>query len=502
MGKPVTGASDAVWFSLSPNKQRSARVDYWDGKRRVVIDGEEVTLADLVRPADHDGRDVAVLFSPDSSRTAFIGGWYLKTLGGEFAGESYAVWIDGKQQQAFDEISAIWFSADSRRLAYVARRDNTSLVVVEGLEGPAFDDVTEIAFHPRTSEVTYGARRGDQHLLIVNGKEIPADGPVVHIEFAPLGNSMLHVEQIGPQQEVFFDGVRLAGHDQVDGFAFSADESIVAYAARSGDQWEIRRNGEFVMGGLAEIPELRIVPGANEPTFNARRTDGWIVYDQGRISGPYRSVGPFSWTTAKAHTACYAWRDEHFVLITDGQERLEFEPRTASVQAGEDASDQDQALAIEFVLLAQPIFDESGERVLHVGTRQGKYLILLGDLEVAFGMDAVYSLTFAPGSGEVVYSGSMDDRLFFNIGGKTFEDSVVFQFSPDGAHVGWLRSRGEGEWTAMFDALESGPFAGDLYEYAAIFGQRSPIHFVADDRWFVLVTRDELIRIEARVVED
>ncbi|HOK09763.1 MAG TPA: hypothetical protein PLJ10_08895, partial [Candidatus Hydrogenedens sp.] len=65
------------------------------------------------------------------------------------------------------------FSADSRRVAYSAKRGGKWFVVVDGEEGKEYDGIGagSLIFSPDSRRVMYSAGRGNKRFVVVDGEE-------------------------------------------------------------------------------------------------------------------------------------------------------------------------------------------------------------------------------------------------------------------------------------------------------------------------------------------
>ncbi len=108
-----------------------------DGKRLSVCArrGENwLTLVDGVEQGTPDIRISRIIFSPDSRRFA---GWAQKGV----TGDKQLIVIDGVPGRAYDGISDLQFTADSRHVIYVAERTRKVIVAVDGVESGEYDSL-------------------------------------------------------------------------------------------------------------------------------------------------------------------------------------------------------------------------------------------------------------------------------------------------------------------------------------------------------------------------
>ena len=77
--------------------------------------------------------------------------------------------VDGKEEGSHEEIPWLWFSPDSRRVAYAAERQGKFLIVVDGTEGQWFDDIYNPVFSPDGQHVAYVAGPVGNRFAVVDG---------------------------------------------------------------------------------------------------------------------------------------------------------------------------------------------------------------------------------------------------------------------------------------------------------------------------------------------
>jgi hypothetical protein len=120
LGQPGLGYQYLANPVLSPDGRRMACVaSINQNARRMIVDGAEVGKE---RPQP----GIPALFSPDSRHVAFISNFSVERK------RKAAVVVDGVRGQPYSVIEKLTWSADSRHLAYVAKRDRWLLVTDAG----------------------------------------------------------------------------------------------------------------------------------------------------------------------------------------------------------------------------------------------------------------------------------------------------------------------------------------------------------------------------------
>jgi len=152
-----------------------------DSKRVAYVAGradKDLVVLDGVEEKEYDGIGArGLVFSPDSKRVAYGAGRpkqlvVMRPVEVYLAGKQLVV-VDGVEGKEYDSIlkGTLVFSADSKRVAYVAERYDKDLVVVDGVEGKEYDLARAPVFSPDSKRVVYEATRGGKWLVVVDGVE-------------------------------------------------------------------------------------------------------------------------------------------------------------------------------------------------------------------------------------------------------------------------------------------------------------------------------------------
>ena len=78
---------------------------------------------------------------------------------------------NGEKGEAFDGMRPLFFSPDSRALAYPAVRGDKMCMVVNGKSGKTYEKVGLPFFLPDSEQLVYKAKKEDRWLLVIDGKE-------------------------------------------------------------------------------------------------------------------------------------------------------------------------------------------------------------------------------------------------------------------------------------------------------------------------------------------
>jgi Tol biopolymer transport system component len=142
----ATAYDEIVDFKFSPDSKRLFLKARRGNSMLMALEGEppnEYEVAPPKQGAAADAHNCQMAFSTDSKRTA----WVSRREGKEF------VVLDGSAGKPYDEIQDLQFTADARHLVYAARRNRKVVVVVDGIESKQYDD-----FVPDASLFLDGAR--------------------------------------------------------------------------------------------------------------------------------------------------------------------------------------------------------------------------------------------------------------------------------------------------------------------------------------------------------
>lgn len=212
-------------------------------------------------------------FSPDSARLAYFAlhsrrkeGFFRSLFGGGPEVWNTGLVVNGRWEQLWkhDETSQrdgvapdIYFSSDSRRIAYLAKQEGKSFVVVDGTPQRKGDGLVSgwgadpswalfpdhgkvsckpgsISFSPDSRHVAYALAEGDRHVLVYDGEvrarhEKMTNAPVL---FSPDSRKVAYAAEEGDDQLVVVDdrpGKRY--HGIAGDRGFSPDSSHFVYFA-------------------------------------------------------------------------------------------------------------------------------------------------------------------------------------------------------------------------------------------------------------------------------
>src|SRR5262249_51120229 len=238
----------------------------------------------------------------------------------------YFVVLDGVEGKPFEWISvgAPVFSPDSKRTAYVARRDGKEVVVVDGLPDPPCDyvEASPIRFSPDSKHLAYPARRGNSSAAIMDGKEIDRGQHIGLIRFSPDGRRYAYVVLNGETRRVVVDGMPGNQYNQVGNqILFSADSKHVLYRATgAGGDFIVLDGQEGKYRGIIRENDYDLSPGG-KPVYLVDRGPGEIYAVIGQeTTGPYDRVIGMPIFSPDGSRFAFAVRriDGKQTVITDG----------------------------------------------------------------------------------------------------------------------------------------------------------------------------------------
>jgi len=264
-GRPYDEIEDLFHPLYSPDGQHLAYIasqtvlGFMPPKMFVVLDGHEQKSYELVE---------GIFFSPDSRHLAYNADkkWNRGTV----------LVVDEKEGRSYDQIVGGCFSPDGNRLAYVAynRTDSSAeipgmdLAVVDGKEGKAYRSVSSIHFSPDNKHVAYVAGQGSSGMGILVRDEV--ERKYRHVGIGSFSPDSAHLASLGLFETnwlVLIDGkklepqVHLAANERsfgpVNDLIFSQDSRHLAYISRGSEtNWLVVLDGKVVKAyeGIAVSP--------------------------------------------------------------------------------------------------------------------------------------------------------------------------------------------------------------------------------------------------------
>lgn len=192
---------------------------------------------------DSEGRDYEWIadpaFTPDSQRLAYFA-WTEED-------KKKAVLVNGSEVAPVraDAKGHPVFSADARRIAFIAKRPDGFVAVLDGQEGPLYDRIGRLAFGPG-DRLAYAARRGRTSFTVIEGsppQEHPQYSHVGEPVFSRDGQHTAFWAYDGTHETVVVDGAPGKAYDEIGTLVFSPDNQHLAVEARLGPTWRLVVDG-------------------------------------------------------------------------------------------------------------------------------------------------------------------------------------------------------------------------------------------------------------------
>ncbi|MEP6766014.1 MAG: hypothetical protein ABJB66_17000, partial [Gemmatimonadaceae bacterium] len=409
----------------------------------VVLDGVVGHAYSAIRQAtlSEAGRRSAISFSPDGKRMAYV----------VRKDDKWLMVVDGVESAAFDdiELGAVSFSDDSRHVAFIGRRGGKSVVVHDGAEGKVYDEINQQRpkFLHASDRVLYTAKAGDKYFVAVDGKE----GPAADYVGEPLSNGngdrlVYTIKQEGAWK-VVVDGVqgnsfRSIGNNLVfsaDGkrFLYLAGDSlfyVVVDGVKGAGYGDIRENSYAFSTNGAHIAFV---------TQQSRNQMHWVLDGRPQQNFEWVSNDPAFNGDGTQLTYVAEENRQRFVVI--------------GTREGERFDD-----ITEF-----PHFTESG-RVVYTAKRGNKSFVVFDTSKTSF--DAVADVVVTKAN-RVIVVGRVGTKWTAMVDGVRNNSSEMpigpISTSSDGKHIAYAMTQGD-KRLMVLDGIEARPYDDvQLFAYSA-----------------------------------
>lgn len=387
----------------------------------------------------------SMVFSPDSSRLAYIGG----------QSDPYksVVVVDGRELPWSDGAGHIVFSADGSRLACVTCEATegglVSRVVVDGAAGPQYDGIDggSITLSQDGRHVAYLARKGDKWLVVADGKDGHEYDEI--LSCPPMVTCPLTIDRAGKP---------------------------VAYVVRKASKWVAVVHGKE-QAEYDYIRELAIGPEAKRVAYVADTGRRSLVVDNGREEPKYR------WAAG-------------LVLSQDGK-RLAYKASKRRRGSSLVVLDGVEGPVYDGLGWNPLLFSPDGERLVYRALRGEKSFVVVDGKESPE-YDLVSKITLSPDGRRVAYiasEGEDGDRVVVDNGPWARYRDVwgSIRFSADSDHVAYCASREEDRYLVVTNGFEGPEYDRILFNSVA-FDQR-------DRAVYLAVRNDVLYRVKHIPVE-
>ncbi|HZK81336.1 MAG TPA: hypothetical protein VFC46_09725, partial [Humisphaera sp.] len=376
-----------------------------------------------------------IFWSPDAKRTA---------MGVQLQGGGAEMVIDGTPGAKFDAVEAPFFSPDSKRVAYVARRAKQQFVVLDGIEQKAYDAVGRITFSPNSKHVSYEAAANGKYLLVMDAQEGKAyDSVRLGPGFSTDGARLVAVVTQGNNLIVVINGRESEPYEKMvaGDFVMSPDGKRIAYAVKKGDK------------------QVAIVDGVGQTLFD-------------HISSNAMTFSPDSKRIAYVAAPVAKGAD---CVVLDGVQQKPYEG----------------------ILIGTPLFSPDSKRMAFGAKRDGKWRFVIDGVEgTAYEFIEPPTLQiFSPNSRRVAYraaNGKSPMVVLDGVESSPAEYVGPISFSPDSKHIGYLRIRDAKTYVVIDTTEVAGPYTSAVPETRVIFDDSKTAH--------VVVTRkEEFFRVKVKM---
>ncbi len=153
-------------------------------------------------------------------------------------------------QHVLEQVPSEWivhravFVARGTRVVYAASAGGRHFVVSGGRRFGDWDGVEELAGHFEHERWACVARRAGRRTVVVDGDDAGSYDWVGSLRVTALG-SVLYLARRERAYVCMRDGVAAAAYDEISPPALSADGSVEAYAARTGQRWHVVHAGHI-----------------------------------------------------------------------------------------------------------------------------------------------------------------------------------------------------------------------------------------------------------------
>ena len=352
-GTPYKGIPIKDNFRFSPDEKRLFYVAFKDNSCVAVIDGQEdpnaFTLIEAAR------------FSLDSKQYAYKARTEKKGIGD---GKWCVVW-NGKAGKVYDHIFDLFFSYDSKHLAYTAVKDRKMVIVLDGNELEPHDRVGLPVFSPDSKSFAYGYADNDNWYIQINDK-------------------------------------KFGSFDQLFKFYFSLDSERNVFLAKEGDEWFCVVDGEKGPTFEKAVAAFQFSPDSSRYAYTGATENKSRMITDGTPGPNYQSVGEPYFSPDSKHLAYRAFRYEkqQWFTVLDGKESAKgyfgigqytFSPDSKHLAFPATNSINDSMMVVDgveqcsgenFKILGAPTFSPDGNYIVYHARAKGEkwHLLVNGQL--------------------------------------------------------------------------------------------------------------------------
>ena len=371
---------------VSPNGNYMAALVQMDGEAHVMLGGELSRAYDMV---------YGLRFSPDSRKVAYIAR----------KDDRFSVHVNQVQHQAFalvDTRQGLVFSPDASCLAYVASRDGQSWHLVHnGEPGEAYEQIKHVTFSFDSERLAYAARKGGRWHVVADDTLSPPYQDILLVRFSPDSERLVYVARDDKGAFVVLDGEKSRVFDYVPGEpVFSRDGERLAYAVAE----EHRRRGirmRMVLDGsvgpaFKQIGAYRFSPDGRQFAYMAvTDEDKGLMVHNGEKSDVYASIGVPVFAPKGGDLAYFVFQEDNnqWHVYRNGEKG----PALDTVE--------------------NPVFCPEGARMVYIG-RIGDRFMVFEDGKIVGNHDWAAMPTFSPDGNHLAYAAAKDGASFLVVDGQ------------------------------------------------------------------------------------
>lgn len=222
-----------------------------------IEDAEEVSFNMETTKLEIPNEASIPQLSPNGRRLAY-------TIEGTGANKEVFVVIDGKKNGPYDQASGITFSADSKRVAYMAVKGNAYFAVVDGTEGPRYEyDIRNagvaggVIFDPTGKHVVYTGTRGGEQFLVIDEREQTHYETVRDPKFNINGELVAYIGRRAKKDFVVYQGKEGKPYDLIFNLVLSDNGNKFAYIGTA----------ISLQGSRANEKRVLVVDGKEESSY-------------------------------------------------------------------------------------------------------------------------------------------------------------------------------------------------------------------------------------------
>ena len=324
-------------------------------------------------------------------------------------------------------------SPDSTHWAAVVQAESGKFYVASDEGNGREYDLIESAlfFSPDSKRLAYTARKGKGLILVVDGAGTPVDGSARGIFFSPDSQHYAYTLSSGRGMSVVRDNVPDKEYANISRMMYSPDSRRFAYSASKDGRTEFA-----VLDGVEEkqydkIAWMSFSPDSKHSAYVALWEGAWHVVLDGKEFKGYESITAAEFCPDMT-VAYLAGRTGAETLVINETELPQYR--------------------------ALPVFSPDGKRSVNVALESGKKCAVIDNKPDANKYDDILAITFSPDSKRVAYPASTGGKwlcVLDGAEGQTYDGIFAGspRFSPDSKHFAYIAQRGNDRFIVL-DGVE------------------------------------------------